>query len=170
MLSVGVGACAILHDATPAGRNLQWERSPQQGAGSPVLVFYGAMGRHNFGDILMGHVLSKLVELHCSYSRAQFRFADVIGQDMRAYSGEDVIDIGSVTTYNATVDIIAVGGEIIGCSFACAANMILKGKTNLSRSVLTQRATAGLPASFREADSVYVPQRSWFRRAGAQSL
>lgn len=88
------------------------------------LIVHGAMARHNFGDILMAHVVSKIIEpLH-----RQISYTDIFENDMRGVGGFYVHAITDFfktsATWNDTVmDVVVAGGEVTGCSVGSAVSM-----------------------------------------------
>ncbi|WP_257993362.1 polysaccharide pyruvyl transferase family protein [Cupriavidus pauculus] len=96
------------------------------------MILFGAFDRHNFGDLLLPHVMA-----HRLASR-QLRYAGLVQRDLRGDGGHRV---EAITRLNAAmgdsaVDILHVGGEILTCSAWEAAVMLLP--TEPARSVVAQ--------------------------------
>ena len=184
-------AIGPVHDYAPTGF----------AADTPMLLLYGGVGRHNFGDVLMGEMVHALALSHCSYQRRQIVFADVIGHDMRIHGGKNVFSLSTVaarvtsrrrtpaTHRPATLqpkrptrghaqlapaapaprlDVIAIGGEILGVSYP-GARVMLQSYQWPPASIAAWQGEEHGPAerAMRRADSVYLPRRSWFRNPGA---
>ncbi|ODV03131.1 MAG: hypothetical protein ABT20_14755 [Rubrivivax sp. SCN 70-15] len=86
----------------------------------PVILF-GAIDRHNFGDLLFPHVASALLpgqDLVC---------AGLAGRDLRPHGGHRVLALASLAlgAGDPPCSLIHVGGEILDCSAWQAAVMLL---------------------------------------------
>jgi hypothetical protein len=81
-------------------------------------VLLGAFERHNFGDMLMGHIFEVLLE------RQGLRavYASILENDLTSYGGNRVYSIFDLV--NAGLDgntpVVHVGGESVPCSFTDA--------------------------------------------------
>lgn len=86
-------------------------------AAPPVLppLFFGAFDRHNFGDILLGHIAVREAEV------AVPRCAGLAERDLRACGGFLVAPVDALT---APVTLIHVGGELLDCDAGEAAWML----------------------------------------------
>ncbi|CAK0832731.1 unnamed protein product [Prorocentrum cordatum] len=79
------------------------------------VLLYGAMGRHNFGDMLMPWIVETMLQRRYGFCPDDFLHADVAGADLRAYGGHLVIGVGSLFSnmYNGSLDVIFCGGETL---------------------------------------------------------
>lgn len=73
-------------------------------------ILFGAFGRHNTGDMLMPHVVGKLLrklnhELH---------YCDLLSRDMTQYGGHKVSSILDHLDSSTLTNVIHVGGDILG--------------------------------------------------------
>ena len=98
-------------------------------SGGRKILLFGAMGRHNFGDMLMPWVLETALQRYHGFCPGDFLHADVAAGDMREHGGHDVLSVGSMfnKSYQGKLDVIFCGGEIIGCSLGCALSMHPRG-------------------------------------------
>jgi hypothetical protein len=76
------------------------------------VCLYGAFGRHNFGDILFPHIVTKLIS-HV-VNEEDIVMCDILERDMRKYGGHNVLSITSLD-YDSITHAIIVGGEICEC-------------------------------------------------------
>ena len=87
---------------------------------SATLILFGAFGRHNFGDLLMPHVVSAFIDhelsAHGLRLTAQVLFADIDSADMRQYGGHCVHAIGDLLRLPGQTHVVHVGGETLGPS------------------------------------------------------
>jgi hypothetical protein len=105
MVPVAVYDCAVTRD---------------ESTGLPTILF-GAFDRHNFGDLLFPHIAAALLEdKHCI-------FAGLAASDMRPYGGHQVRALAELSTQcrDRQVNIMHVGGELLGCDAWEAAVMLL---------------------------------------------
>ncbi len=84
-------------------------------------ILYGAFGRHNFGDMLFPHIISKMLE--DTKIKHNLEFCDIISRDMTEFGGHDVKSIANFIDCGDEVNVIHVGGEIGGCGLPFAAKM-----------------------------------------------
>ena len=76
------------------------------------IVLYGAIGRHNFGDILMAEVYEKNLRSTCDLTGFDVFFADILPRNMTRYGGRDVVSITSFMNDMTKTHVVHVGGEI----------------------------------------------------------
>lgn len=130
-------------------------KGPKLSADRTVVVVFGAIGRHNLGDLLMAEVTTALLQSECGISDVVF--ADVFGQDMRLYGGRDVSSIVDLMDQPAKLDVIMAGGETLGVTAGFAAHMILADWPRRPK----------LPAKFQDFSSHgYVMVKSLFKNPG----
>jgi hypothetical protein len=86
------------------------------------VVLFGAIGRHNFGDLIMAEVHAALLKL--SRPELPMVFADLLSADMTQYGGQRVAGISSLFDSAETTDVIHVGGDTLGPSLNAALEMI----------------------------------------------
>ncbi|NWG40045.1 MAG: polysaccharide pyruvyl transferase family protein [Hydrogenophilaceae bacterium] len=81
------------------------------------IVLFGAFDRHNFGDLLFPHIVSK------SLPNQAIEFAGLVDRDMRPWGGHPVKSLVSIPLdENATL--IHCGGELLTCTAYEAAVML----------------------------------------------
>ena len=114
----------------------------------PVLILFGAFGRHNFGDLLMPHVVSTLLAQYPH--EQQVVYADLDSADMRPFGGHCVAAIGDLLRMPGRTNVVHVGGETIGVSVGTAAAFIGKPISSLP----WHPASTGTP--LRLGDPAYV--------------
>jgi len=97
----------------------------------PIILF-GAFDRHNFGDLLLPHVMARML------APRRLMYAGLVQCDLRGHGGHRVEAITRLasTVGDGAVDIVHVGGEVLTCSTWEAAVMLLP--TEPARSVVTQ--------------------------------
>ena len=125
----------------------------------PVLILFGAFGRHNFGDLLMPHVVSTLLAQYPH--EQQVVYADLDSADMRPFGGHCVAAIGDLLRMPGRTNVVHVGGETIGVSVGTAAAFIGKPISSLP----WHPASTG--TSLRLGDPAYVLDKRAFRNPGA---
>lgn len=76
-------------------------------------IFYGAFGRHNFGDMLFPHIIESL--LASNSVKAELEYCDIISRDMSEYGGHKVRSISDFFDYEGQINVIHVGGEVGYC-------------------------------------------------------
>jgi hypothetical protein len=96
------------------------------------IILYGAIGRHNFGDMLFPHILIKLLELNGIFTRVYNKheiqtnsnifLCDILERDMTKYGGHYVKSIAMLFEQNIDC-VIMVGGEVTHCSIEAAIRM-----------------------------------------------
>ena len=123
------------------------------------LVLFGAIGRHNFGDLLMAEVAAALIQRYSS--KHQFAlpppiFADILPADMRGYGGQRVHSISRLFGGNVTTDLVLVGGDVLGVPLSVA---LLMSKGSAQQQAALNRV---MPA----IGSAYVLPTTRFRRPG----
>lgn len=93
---------------------------PAEGKTLPTILF-GAFDRHNFGDLLFPHVAGALL------GNRNLVYAGLAERDLRCYGGHQVRALTQLVTEfgEHPVNIIHVGGEILGCDTWQAAVMLL---------------------------------------------
>lgn len=84
-------------------------------------ILFGAFDRHNFGDLLFPHVATALRE------NRNLIYAGLAERDLRCYGGHRVSALARLVAElgEHPVDIIHVGGELLGCDAWQAAVMLL---------------------------------------------
>jgi hypothetical protein len=97
----------------------------EQAGAAAFTILFGAFDRHNFGDLLLAHVVRRMIRRHGPY--ANLRYGGLAGRDLRPHGGHRVHALArlSATVGDAAVDVIHVGGEILTCSLWEAAVMLL---------------------------------------------
>jgi hypothetical protein len=90
---------------------------PTMNANLPLELF-GAFDRHNFGDLLLPHLMTALLP------GRDFQFAGLAARDLRAFGGHRV---GALATGGDKwpAHLVHVGGELLTCSAWQAAVMLL---------------------------------------------
>jgi len=99
------------------------------------LILFGAFDRHNFGDLLLPHIVAH------RFARRQLTYAGLVQRDLRGDGGHRIEAITRLAAAvgDSPVDILHVGGEILTCSAWEAAVMLLP--TAAARSVIAQLDT-----------------------------
>ncbi|AGW90522.1 polysaccharide pyruvyl transferase family protein [Cupriavidus sp. DF5525] len=89
-------------------------------ADCPAILF-GAFDRHNFGDLLLPHVIARLI------ARPGLRYGGLAERNLTALGGHRVhaMERLAASLGNTAVDIIHVGGETLTCNAWEAAVMLL---------------------------------------------
>lgn len=89
-------------------------------ADCPTLLF-GAFDRHNFGDLLLPHVIARLIALPCLH------YGGLAERNLTALGGHRVHAMARLAAGlgNTAVDILHVGGETLTCNAWEAAVMLL---------------------------------------------
>jgi hypothetical protein len=89
-------------------------------------VLFGATGRHNFGDLLMPHIIQRLMpERECVV-------ADLLERDMTQYGGHKIESIASLFDSDETINVIINGGEVGGCTLTQSAQMLSVSESEVS--------------------------------------
>ena len=96
--------------------------SPAVASPKRRVVLFGAIGRHNFGDLLMAEV--HVVLLKRSRPELPMVFADLLSADMTQYGGQRVEGISSLFDGAEATDVIHVGGDTLGPPLNAALEMI----------------------------------------------
>lgn len=84
---------------------------------SPRLILFGAFDRHNFGDLLFPHIVSKLLP------DRPVEFAGLADRDLRPWGGHLVKSLPSINRDENTT-LIHCGGELLTCTAYEAAVML----------------------------------------------
>jgi hypothetical protein len=111
-------------------------------------VLFGAMGRHNLGDMLMPHVIQKLMP------DTEFIVADLLERDMTRYGGHKTVSIVSLFDSDEPVNVIHLGGQVGACN-------PWAGLTMLSAS---QAEFDYFP--YKVLPLAYLLPKSWFKNPG----
>lgn len=84
-------------------------------------ILFGAFDRHNFGDLLLPHVVARLLRAD------KLIYAGLAERDLRPYGGHRVRSLARLAAAfgSKPVDIIHVGGEVLTCDAWQAAVMLL---------------------------------------------
>jgi hypothetical protein len=82
------------------------------------LVLFGAFDRHNFGDLLLPHLMAAMLPGH------SFEMSGLAERDLRAFGGHRVSALSQRGDARPT-HLIHVGGELLTCSAYQAAVMLL---------------------------------------------
>lgn len=80
----------------------------------PAQVLFGAFDRHNFGDLLIPHLLAALLP------GRMFAFAGLAERDLRSFGGHEIMPLAAGAAH-----LIHVGGELLTCTAWQAAIMLL---------------------------------------------
>ncbi len=122
---------------------------------NPPPLFFGAFDRHNFGDILLGHMAARDTGV------AAPRFAGLAERDLRACGGFCVLPVAAVT---APVTLVHVGGELLDCDAGEAAWMLgdstLKWPRQAPYVMPREQLPAGSRVVFRAVGGVDLAYRS----------
>ncbi|RJX30731.1 MAG: polysaccharide pyruvyl transferase family protein [Oxalobacter sp.] len=88
--------------------------------GSHTTILFGAFDRHNFGDMLLPHIVSAMLPDQL------FVYAGLMEQDFHHYGGHIVSAISTLTKEleDRPVNLIHVGGELLTCDAWQAAVML----------------------------------------------
>ncbi|MCY1213164.1 Polysaccharide pyruvyl transferase [compost metagenome] len=97
----------------------------QQPGAATFTILFGAFDRHNFGDLLLAHVVRRMIGQHGTGDK--LCCGGLAERDLRCHGGHRVHALArlSATVGEAAVDVIHVGGEILTCSLWEAAVMLL---------------------------------------------
>ena len=85
------------------------------------IVLFGAIGRHNFGDLLMAEVHAALLN---NTGLSPPIFADLLAADMTSVGGRQVVAVGSLFEDDTVTDLIHIGGDILGVQLTHALSML----------------------------------------------
>jgi polysaccharide pyruvyl transferase WcaK-like protein len=91
-------------------------------------LLYGAFGRHNFGDMLFPHIITKLLDKN--NIDLDIEYCDLLSRDMTSMGGHNVKSITEFTDYDKEINIIHVGGETGGCGVSQALHMLHPGPSH----------------------------------------
>ncbi len=140
----------------------------------PPPLFFGAFDRHNFGDILLGHMAVREAAV------AAPRCAGLAERDLRACGGFRVVPVDALT---APVTLIHVGGELLDCDAGEAAWMLGDSSLRWARRapyvIPRSRLPAGSRVVFRAVGGIGLADREpafrdevldALRQAGALSV
>jgi len=84
------------------------------------IIFYGPMGRHNFGDIFFPQVFVKNLRHLCNISGYDVHYADILPRNMTKYGFRDVAGITSFMKDSVKTHVVLMGGNIFNCGFQSA--------------------------------------------------
>ena len=125
------------------------------------VVLYGAIGRHNFGDLIMAEVHRALIQI--TRPELSLVFADLLAADMTPYGAqkvEAITDLFGSPEY--ITDVIHVGGDTLGVTIDSGLDMIGGSKT-----VQTRARKKWLALDFElENRSAYLLQKLLFTNPG----
>ena len=107
------------------------------------IVLFGAIGRHNFGDLLMAEVHAALLK---ATGLSPPIFADLLAADMTSVGGRQVVAVGSLFEQDRVTDLIHIGGDILGVSLDGALSM-LTASAEQTAAVTQQMQPAGTDRS-----------------------
>lgn len=115
--------------------------------GRRKVLLFGAMGRHNFGDLLMPWMVETLLQKNHGFCPDDFLHADVVAKDMTQYGGHNVLSVGSMfnQSYQAKLDVIHTGGETLGMCVECAFASLPPGSARCNLEGLRQQLAYVLP-------------------------
>ena len=126
------------------------------------IVLFGAIGRHNFGDILMAEVFEKNLRSACDLTGFDVFFADILPRNMTRYGGREVAGITSFMDDTTKTHVVHVGGQTGGtCSIHCALTMF-DPDPNLS-----ERDTPEWKKFENTSKFAYIVKKSMFRSPGS---
>ena len=126
------------------------------------IVLFGAIGRHNFGDILMAEVFEKNLMNTCNITKFDVFFADILPRNMTKYGGREVAGITSFMDDTTKTHVVHVGGQTGGiCSIKCALTMF-DPDPNLS-----ERDTPEWKKFENTSKIAYIVKKSMFRNPGS---
>ena len=126
------------------------------------IVLFGAIGRHNFGDILMAEVFEKNLMNTCNITKFDVFFADILPRNMTQYGGREVAGITSFMDDTTKTHVVHVGGQTGGiCSIKCALTMF-DPDPNLS-----ERDTPEWKKFENTSKIAYIVKKSMFRNPGS---
>ena len=113
--------------------------------GTPIIIF-GAFDRHNLGDLLFARMAGALLAAY------QPRFAGLVARDLSACGGVRVDALRDLARCYAgqPVAVLHAGGEILGCTLAQAAVMLLD-----------RREACSVLARFADAASLQYWAQDW---------
>ena len=132
-------------------------RNPKQ-----KIVLFGAIGRHNFGDLLMAEVFEKNLMNSCNITKFDVFFADILPRNMTKYGGREVAGITSFMNDTTKTHVVHVGGETGGvCNVKCALRMF-DPDPNLS-----ERDTPEWEKFENTSKIAYIVKKSMFRNPGS---
>lgn len=92
-------------------------------SGRHMVVLFGAMGRHNFGDILMAHVATALL-VRAKVKQNVIAYSDIAAADMQYAGGHCVINITELMHCSSLVHVVHVGGATLNCPMRDARSFI----------------------------------------------
>ena len=128
------------------------------------VVLLGGIGRHNFGDLLMAHVLEALLISSGYVRRSELVFADLLGANMTADGGHEsqpITDVLRGLLVDERVDVITVGGEVFTCSLDMASSMFrVCGSGKCSRGALVAKCSNTLPHAILAARGYLGPEEN----------
>ena len=125
------------------------------------IILFGAIGRHNFGDLLMVEVFESNLKDFCDISGYDVFFADILPRNMTIYGGREVAGITSFMNSTVKTNVVHVGGETSSCSIPCALRMIRPNKD------LSELKTLQWISFQNKSPLAYIVSKSFFRNAGS---
>ena len=125
------------------------------------IVLFGAIGRHNFGDLLMAEVFEKNLMNTCNINKFDVFFADILPRNMTTYGGREVAGITSFMNDTTKTHVVHVGGETGRCNIKCALRMF-DPNPNLS-----ERHTPEWKKFENTSKIAYIVKKSMFRNPGS---
>ncbi|PMS19185.1 chromosome condensation regulator RCC1 [Trinickia dabaoshanensis] len=130
-------------------------------------ILFGAFDRHNFGDLLFPHVLTRMLP------ERRLSFAGLAARDLRAFGGHLVEAIGQHATPRRDrppFDLVHVGGELLTCD-AWEAAVMLSPEDRVRAAIDAQPAWLRAPSAWaraalgRSTRAPYVLSKGDFPRA-----
>ena len=122
------------------------------------IVLFGAIGRHNFGDLLMAEVHAALIN---NTGLSPPIFADLLAADMTSVGGRQVVAVGSLFEDDTVTDLIHIGGDILGAQLTLALSM-LNANAEQTAAVMRQMQPAG-----KHIRSGYLLPKTLLKNPGA---
>lgn len=126
------------------------------------IVIFGAIGRHNFGDLLMAEVFERNLRIFCDVSGYDVSYADVLPRDMRKYGGRDVRGITEFMNSTMKTHVVHIGGQTGGCTLASALRMI-----NADKNLPILKTSSWKRFSKNSNIIAYIVNKSLFNNPGS---
>jgi len=103
------------------------------------ILLYGALGRHNFGDLLFPVIVKRLLKSVIDYQKYEIITCALTKGDLGIYGADSSQDLYSVVSeIDEPVKLIHVGGETLGCTSEYALSMALPSPIG-SRFITTKK-------------------------------